>query len=223
MNAIESRRDVPWNVSLLLIAVVSSGFTAALVVSSTLWWTTMAMIGLVVFSWSRTPSLPAPDADMDPAELPHATRRIVRETFGALPAGEGPGLLRSVVQPARSLFAESRANLSLTPALLRDVSELVEVSCTSAAELARLELLRARDASAMDATDRQTLSGSIVASSDLLRRRLADAGGTLAKLYVQSVERGSVSSDRMAELAAELSAEVALRRQASAEVEDLLK
>ena len=28
MNAIESRRDVPWNVSLLLLAVIASGFTA---------------------------------------------------------------------------------------------------------------------------------------------------------------------------------------------------
>lgn len=163
------------------------------------------------------------DADLDPTELPSATRRIVRETFDALPAGEGIGLLRRIVQPSRSLFAESRSNLSLTPALLRDVAEVVEVSCTSAGELARLDLLGARDATAMETSERRALIVDIAASSDLLRRRLGDAGGTLAKLYLQSVEHGSASLDRVAELAAELGAEVALRRRASAELEALLK
>ena len=223
MNALAARRDVPWNVSLLLLSILASGVTAALVVSPALWWTTLAMAGLVLFGRSRAPIAPVMDADLDPAELPAATRRIVRETFDALPAGEGIGLLRSIVQPARSLFAESRSNLSLTPALLRDVAELVKVSCTSAGELARLHLLGAREASAMETSERRALSVDITVSSDLLRRRLADAGGTLATLYLQSVGHGSASSDRVAELAAELGAEVALRRRASAEIEALLK
>ena len=223
MNVVAVRRDVPWNVSLLLLAIVASGVTAALVVSPALWWTTLAMTGLVLYGWSRASSRPAPDDDLDPPELPAATRRIVRETFDALPVGEGAGLLRSIVQPARSLFAQARSNLSLTPALLRDVAELVEVSCTSAGELARLEILRARDAGAMETSERRALSVDITASSDLLRRRLADAGATLAKLYLQSVEHGTASSDRVAELAAELGAEIALRRRASAEIEALLK
>jgi len=50
-----------------------------------------------------------------------------------------------------------------------------------------------------------------------------DAADALGQLYVQSVQRGTVSSDRVAELAAELSAEVSVRKRVSAEMKALLE
>ena len=221
MTAIAIRRPMPANVTVLIIAVVVAGFTAASVAASVLWWLTPAMVCAIVLGWMRSPGFA--DADADPAELPSATRRAVRETFATLAGGEALALLRTIVQPARSLFAAARSNESLSPDLLRDCAELVEASCATAAELARLQQLEARDASIVSSSDRRVLRDGIKSGSRLLRERLSNAADALGKLYVQSIERGSVSSDRVAELARDLSAEVSVRRRANEELEALLK
>jgi hypothetical protein len=221
MTAVAIRRSLPPSVSLLIVAVVATGFAAATVAASILWWLTPAMVCTILLGWHRSPASTNPDAD--PAELPSATRRIVRDTFGRLPPGEAAQLLRAIVQPARSLFEAARSNESLSPALLGDCAELVDVSCATAAELGRLEQLLARDASIASSSDRRILRDGVKSGSALLRDRLSHAADALAKLYVQSIERGSISSDRVAELAKDLTAEVSIRRQANTELEALLR
>lgn len=221
MTAVAVRRPMPPSVVVLLLAVVGTGFAAAHVAAAILWWLTPAMVCVILLGRMRAPGFADPDAD--PRELPSATRRIVRETFRAGADGEALQLLRAIVQPARSLFEAARTNDSLSPALLRDCAELVDVSCATASELGRLEQLVARDASTVSTSDRRFLRDGIKTGISLLRERLTHAADALAKLYVQSIERGSVSSDRVAELAKDLTAEVSVRRRANAELEALLK
>jgi hypothetical protein len=221
MTAIAVRRPLPPNVSVLAVAVIVAGFTAASVAAPVLWWITPLVASAVLLGWMRAPGFADPDAD--PPELPPDARRIVRETFGAIADGRSVDALRGVVRPARALFAAARTSDVLSPALLRDCAELVEVSCATAIELARLEHLLARDASIAGASDRRALRDQLTEGSGLLRRRLGDAGDAMTKLYAQSVERGSPPSDRVAELARDLSAEVSVRRRANAEVEALLR
>ena len=220
MSADTIRRPIPRNVSVLMIAILGTGFAAAQAVSPVLWTTTFAMLALIVFGLRR--GTEQPDADADPVELPARTRRIVCETFEQLPKSDAADLLRGVIRPARTLYAAAEANESLSAALLRDCAELVEVSCTTAAELSRTEQLLARDERAWKAVEKGSVRQGLSTSRDLMRRRLVDAADALGKLYVQSVERGTISSDRVAELAAELNAEVSVRKRVSAEMQALL-
>jgi hypothetical protein len=220
MTAVAVRRPVPLHVAVLALSVVAAGVAAATVAAPVLWWITPLMAGAVLFGWTRAPAFADPDAD--PSELPPATRQFVRESFGAIPDGDALRALRGVVHPARTLFGAATASGGLSPELLRDCAELVEVSCATAVELARLEQLRAGVARTVGGADRRALRHDLTAGSDLLRRRLGDAAEAITRLYVQSVERGSPSSDRVAELVRDLTAEVSIRRRANAEVEALL-
>lgn len=219
--AVRAANPPPRSVVILLVAVVGIGFAAAQVVSPVLWWTTAAMTALVLLGWRQMPK--HQDADADPVELPTRTQRVVSETFAEVRNEEALRLLRGVIRPARTLCAAAEANESLSGQLLRDCSELVEVSCATAAELGRIDLLLAREGSASKAVDSSSVRLALTSSRDLFQRRLVDAGDALSKLYVQSVERGTVSSDRVAELAAELSAEVSVRKRVSEEMQALLE
>ena len=219
MTALAARPPIPGHVRLMLLAIVATGFTAAQVVSPVLWYSTFAMVALVVFGLRRIPD--QPDADADPVELPSQTRRVVNETFQELPKGEAADLLRGVIRPARTLYAAAEANESLSGGLLRDCAELVEVSCVTAAELVRTEQLLSRD-DRSSVVDHGSVRHGLASSRDLMRRRLIDAADALGKLYVQSIEQGTASSDRVAELAAELTAEVSVRKRVSAEMQALL-
>lgn len=222
MSALVVKNSMPRNIWMLLLGILGTGFAAAQMISPILWWTTLAMAALVVMGW-RQSMLRQLDPDADPAELPARTRRIVAETFAELPAGDSTYLLRAVVQPARMLYAAAESNESFSSHVLRDSAELVEVSCNTAAELHRIDqMLDAARPSAAD-TPAAAVNQALRESRSLFRRRLADAADALGKLYVQSVQRGTMSSDRVAELAAELSAEVSVRKRVSAEMRALLE
>jgi hypothetical protein len=218
---VATRWAMPVSVSVLIVAMVGTGFAAAILAAPFLWWVTPAMVCVILLGWMREPGFRDPDAD--PTELPSSARRAVRDTFAAARGSEALELLRAVVQPARSLFEAAPSNETLSPALLRDCSELVEASCATTAELARLENLLARDSAIASSSDRRALRDGVRSGSQLLRERLSDAASALGKLYVQSIERGSVSSERVAELARDLTAEVSVRRRANAELEALLR
>ena len=221
MNALALRRQMPLSVSVLVFSVFATGSVAGMIAAPILLWLTPALVCVILLGWIR--AVRASDPDADPAELPWLTRRLVREAFGVIPPGEANQLLRTIVQPARSLFEAARANASLSPELLNDCSELVFASCATAVELGRLEQLMARDAAIVSSSDRRTLRDGIKSGTRLLRERLSSAADALAKLYVQCIERGSPSSDRVAELAKDLAAEVSVRRRAHEELEALLK
>ena len=44
------RIRVPLHVNILLLAILGSGISAAVKVSSTLWWTTAAMVALITYA-----------------------------------------------------------------------------------------------------------------------------------------------------------------------------
>ena len=222
MSDVAMRTTLPRNVSYMLIAILGAGFAAAQMVSPILWWTTAAMAALVVLGW-RQSTRNQHDANADPAELPTRTRRVVGETFAEIENTASWDLLREVVQRARTLYAAAESNDSLSGQLLDDCAELVEVSCATACELQRIDQLLAPTAVGQKPAGSDSVRSALEISRDLFRRRLGDAADALGQLYVQSVQRGTMSSDRVAELAAELSAEVSVRKRVSAEMNALLE
>ena len=213
------RRPLPREVAVVLAAVLSFGFAAAYVALPSLWWVTILVAVAIIASWL---SSGAYDADAYAVELPRTTRHRVRDAFRALPPGEPANLLREVVRPARSLFSVRPRDV-FPQSMLRDCSELVEAACETAIELDRLDHLLTRDVSSLQSRDQRALRDDVTAARQMLTARLATAGVTLAELYVQSVESGMPPAERLHELAQELSAELAARRAATAELEALLR
>lgn len=214
------RRPMPLNVAVLLIAVILSGLVAARVALPAFQWLTVFMAAGIVYAWLTAP---AADGDRNPRELPASTRQRVRAAFAELGDGEPSRLLLEVVRPARSLFGAARSNATFSPALLQDCAELVEAACDTARELRRLEHLTSRDLSGMQSRDQRELQRDIESATETLGRRMLDAATALGELYVQRLESGSGSSDRLHEIAKDLHAEVAARRAATAELEALLR
>ena len=220
MSALVVKTAMPRNIWMLLLGILGTGFAAAQMVSPILWWTTLAMAALVVMGW-RQSMLRELDPEADPVELPSRTHRIVAETFAELPDGASKNLLRAIVQPARTLYAAAEASESFSAQILRDCAELVEVSCATAGELHRIDDMLDTARPSAIATPAAAVNQALRESRSLFRRRLADAADALGNLYVQSIQRGTMSSDRVAELAAELGAEVSVRKRVSAEMKAL--
>jgi hypothetical protein len=95
------------------------------------------------------------------------------------------------------------------------VSGLVDACCSAAGDLARLDSF----------ADTQTaeLMSRAAKARELFRDRLTNASSALAELYTADVERGTPSTDRVAELTAEISADASARSEAAAEIKQLLE
>jgi hypothetical protein len=96
----------------------------------------------------------------------------------------------------------------------------VDACCTTAGDLARLDQF-AGDAKADSALNAE-LTARVTKARELFRERLTNATSALAELYTANVERGTPSTDRVAELTAEISADAAARAAATSEMEKLL-
>ena len=203
-----TRRRVAPQAIMLVYAIGIAGSFAAYRVSSTLWLVTPVVAWIVLRAAARDAmQLDAPGVDI--RELPAALRDRVSSAFAQLPDGDARRLLLAVVNQARLVFGrgESRFDATEERQLAEHVSGLVDACCATAADLARLD---------------QFGTSRAAKARDLFRDRLTNAASALAELYTSNVERGTPSTDRVAELTAEISADASARSEAAAEMKTLL-
>ena len=202
----------------LVLAVLVSGTAAARTGLPSLWWLTPLVAGLLLVAAERGMLRPRLEGGGAASELPPRLQRAVVEAFAELPPGDARDLLADVVRRARALLASLGAEPN-DAALARDVADLADACCEIALELARLDAaIGGRGAAGAGST----LPDRAAAARTLLARRLRDASAAVGELYAQNVERGGPAGERVAELASELTAEAAARREAAAEIERLL-
>jgi len=213
-----TRRVAPAAI-MLVYAICIAGGAAAYRVSSSLWFVTPVVAWIVLRAAAREAmQLEVPGVDI--RELPSELRDRVRSAFAQLPEGDARRLLLGVVNQARLVFGrgESRFDAAEERQLAEHVSGLVDACCATAADLARLDQFAA---SATDAA-RAELVARAAKARELFRDRLTNAASALAELYTSNVERGTPSTDRVAELTAEISADASARSEAAAEMKTLL-
>jgi hypothetical protein len=209
------------SVSVLLSAILLAGISAAYRVSPAMWIVTPVVAWVVLRAAVRDGQLPgAPHVDV--RELPGSLRERVRAAFAELPAGDARRLLLGVVNQARLVFSrdESRFDASEEGQLREHVTGLVEACCTTAIDLSRLDQFTT--ATGDGAATRGDLVARASKARELFRDRLTNAAAALAELYTSNVERGTPSTDRVAELTAEISSDASARTAATAEMAKLL-
>lgn len=212
-----TRRVAP-SAIMLVYAIGVTGIAAAYRVSSSLWLVTPVVAWIVLRAAVRD-AMQLEAVGVDIRELPTALRDRVRSAFAQLPDGDARRLLLGVVNQARLVFGrdESRFDAAEERQLGEHVSGLVDACCATATDLARL------DQFAATATDgRAELMSRAAKARGLFRDRLTNAASALAELYTSNVERGTPSTDRVAELTAEISADASARSEAAAEMKTLL-
>ena len=205
---------------LLVYAIGVTGVAAAYRVSPSLWLVTPLVAWIVLRSAARD-AMRLETAGVDIRELPAALRDRVNSVFAQLPDGDARRLLLGVVNQARLVFGrgESRFDALEERQLAEHVSGLVDACCTTAADMARLDQFAATTA---DGAGRADLLARAATARELFRDRLTNAAAALAELYTANVERGTPSTDRVAELTAEISADASARSEATAEMKTLL-
>lgn len=214
------RRRVAPTAIVLVYAIGIAGSFAAYRVSSSLWFVTPVVAWIVLRAAARDATrLDAPGIDIP--ELPEALRERVRLAFAQLPDGDARRLLLAVVNQARLVFGrgESRFDAAEEQQLAEHVSGLVDACCATAGDLARLDQFAA---TTTDGAGRAELMSRAGKARDLFRDRLTNAASALAELYTANVERGTPSTDKVAELTAEISADASARSEAVAEMKGLL-
>lgn len=204
-----TRRRVAPAAIMLVYAIGIAGSAAAYRVSSSLWIVTPVVAWIVLRAAARE-ALQLDAIGLDIRELPAALRDRVRSAFAQLPDGDARRLLLGVVNQARLVFGrdESRFDAAEERQLAEHVSGLVDACCATAADLARL--------------DQFAVSATAAKARELFRERLTNAASALAELYTANVERGTPSTDRVAELTAEISADASARAEAAAEMKTIL-
>ena len=210
---------LPRRVWRLVVSVLVAGVAAALVAVPSLGIVTLIVAGALLVAADdamRRPMLAARAEESAP-ELPHRLRKTVTSVLDALPAGDARRLLADVVRRARPLLAEIQRRPD-DRRTLGDVSDLVEASCDIAAELARVDAFLALPGTArtVDTTSRCNTM------RELLTRRLADAASAIDAMLAQMLVEESPASDRVAELASELTAEASARRAAFKELDQIV-
>jgi hypothetical protein len=210
------------SVSMLLGAIVVAGVTAAYRVFPAMWIATPVVAWVIFRAATRDGQLPgAPDVDV--RELPGALRERVRSAFAELPAGDARRLLFAVVNQVRLVFSrdESRFDANEERQLREHVTGLVDACCTTAFDLSRLDQFTAPTNDG--AASRGDLAARVSKARELFRDRLTNAAAALAELYTSNVERGTPSTDRVAELTAEISSDASARTAATAEMSKLFR
>jgi hypothetical protein len=210
-----SRRIAP-GAAILILSVIASGFMAARLAAPVLWLATPIVAALILRAAVATA---APVAGMGSVQLPDELYRTAAAALGQLPPGDAYELLKAVVTQASAVLAAR--DEFFDPAADRvareNVGGLVDACCATALELARLDAAVSRQRNSDDHVSRR-----FAAARALFTNRLKDADAALRAVYAAGVEGGTPASDRVAELAAEIQADAAARRQAKDELQRLL-
>jgi hypothetical protein len=210
--------NISGNAVFMMAAVIVVGMFAAVEVSP-LFAASTLLVTLLLGLEARRTSLANP-ASLEFSELPPSLRATVDRTLVQLPDGDARRLLSSALVQARPLLAPHAAALDeRQESETRDnVLSLVDACCTTALELARLDVASApRDPGANSEDTKH-----IAAARELLAGRLSHAATALSSLYVAGVGQGSPASDRVAQLADEINADASARRAAASEISALL-
>jgi hypothetical protein len=216
-----TQRQISPPAAILLCAIVVTGVTAGIRVSPVLWLLTIVIGGIVIRAAASDGKL-VEDLGIDVPELPPQLRERVRSAFAKLPEGDARRLLLGVVNQARLVFArgDSRFDAGEEKQLAEHVAGLVDACCATAGDLARLDEFASDRASGTNT--RTDLAGRAAKARELFRDRLTNAASALAELYTANVERGTPSTDRVAELTTEISADASARAAATTEMAKLL-
>jgi hypothetical protein len=198
----------------LVAAVAITGMIAGTLADGSLYLATPLALLLVYRGAVRhAQALEASDLYAHP-DLPNRARRAVEEAAERLPLGEARVLLARVVTQAVLLFQAHETSVGASAddhGMLDDVTELVESACTSAEQLALLQAATgAADAESRAARDRFSSS-------------LSSAAAVIRNLHLAVVGGGTVASDRVTEITADLRDEADARSRAMAELASLLE
>jgi hypothetical protein len=216
-----SQRIAP-SAAVMLCAIVAAGSAAGAQLAPVMWLYTAVVAGVVIHGIVRDNHSTALPAGLDISELPPTLREHVRSAFAQLPEGDARRLLLGVVNQARLQFGrgDSRFDAGEERQLAAHVVGLVDACCATAIDLARVDLFTG-DPNAAAASLSAELTGRATKARGLFRDRLTNAAAALAELYTANVERGTPSTDRVAELTAEISADASARAAASSEMAKL--
>lgn len=216
-----TKQHIPPSAALMVCAIVVAGTVAGARVSPAMWLLTILVAAAMLHGAAKDADA-AVAAGVDIRELPPALRERVRSTFAQLPEGDARRLLLSVVNQARLVFLrdDSRFDAGEERQLTEHVAGLVEACCHTADDLARLDQFTGT--ANADGSLNPDLAGRATKARELFRDRLTNAASALAELYTANVEHGTPSTDRVAELTAEISSDAAARSAATSEMEKLL-
>ena len=207
---------------LTLLAVAIGGISAGMSVSP-LFFPATILVTIVIVRGVAADVANAPKvrAKSDFLDLPAELRATVDAAFAALPLDDARRLLLAVVVQARPILASRSATFDpAAEATSRsNVESLVAACCGTALDLSRLDTVRAAKA---PAERDPALDARFAAARDMLTKRLSDATAALASLYASGLEHGTPASNRVADLAAEVSADAKARDAAATELGELL-
>lgn len=198
----------------MLIAGLTAGFT----VSPVILLATILVVVLLANGFRRQDDSPLASSDWA-AFSPNVARQL-SDSLEALTEGVARRALLEIAVSARSLLgsASNLLDASHERATRDHVERLVEASCASAIELARIDDTLAAAGTPLDAPTRDR----VASARKLLQSRLTNASNALRQLYVAGLTNTSAASERVAELTGELTADAAARRGALAELSQLL-
>jgi hypothetical protein len=168
---------------------------------------------------------PALNLSRESPALPERVRARIAETFAAVPTGPARSLLADVVRRGQAVrrglaMRQDSSGIGVT------VDDLLTVACASARDLAALDESLAQ----FDRERAREEGGSAWLDSlaecerarDVAVQRLLDAVTVLGQLDVQSLRGTDDANARLAELVAEIAAEVHARSAAREEMDSLL-
>jgi len=201
-----------------IAAVVIAGMAAGFTVSPVILVATIVVVVLLANGFGRQNDAALPANDWA-AFSPNVARRLA-DSIEALPEGVARRALLEIAVSARGLLLSAGTLLDAPhERATRDhVERLVEASCESSIELARLDEALAAGVATADVQARDRL----LSARALLQTRLTNASGALRQLYVTGLTNESTASERVAELTSELHADANARRAALAELSQLL-
>jgi hypothetical protein len=201
-----------------MAAVMLVGTFAAMTVSPLFWLATL--IVAVMIARAARGATQSSATSLEFREFSPALRETVDRAIAQLPDGDARRLLFDALVQARPLLAPHAAALDerRESETRENVCSLVEACCTTALELARLDLASA----ARDPAAAPRDANHIASARGLLAGRLSHAATALGSLYVAGLEHGSPASDRVAELVDEINADANARRAAASEMGALL-
>lgn len=202
---------------LLVFAIMVSGMIAGTLANASLYLATPLALVLVYNGAVRhARAREASDLYAHP-DLPFRARRAVEQAADSLPLGRARTLLATVVTQAVLFFRAHEASVGATDedrGVLADVAELVESACASAEQLALLE--------AATSASKQADAASL-ASRNRFEESLSSAAAVIKSLHLAFVNHGTIASDRVDELTADLTDEANARSRAMAELASLLE
>ncbi len=226
MTVIANSRSAraPWTTAttLMVLAVIIAGMAAAVTVSPVFFVTTVIMLGVLTRAARADVAATAtPTVKSDFVDLSEDLRRVVDDALAAIPEGDARRLLLGVIVQARPILASRSTTFdpAAESASRTNVESLVAACCGTAIDLSRLDAA----SSAKPAAPRDpSLDARFAAARDMLVKRMGDAAAALTALYTAGLEHGTPASNRVAELATEITADAKARGAAATEIAQLL-